>query len=326
MYEHVTGGGLAGEPLPDGLLREADLIVRALLADLAEIPGVEVLGSRDPRLPPLPDVAVLTPRPAESPLELYQRGLAESDAAWPTAPETGGILEELCRQTIARHRILLGSRPEAVRLAASKRATVARLREAGIPAVLTVASPDAVVPLDGPWVVKPDDGAGCEDTVRVPDWLAARERLARGAGRLVAQPWIEGEPASLSLIAANGGGVLLSCNRQRIRIAEGRLVLTGLEVNTRSDAGGRLAGLAARIAAVVPDLWGYVGVDLILGPHDAVVLEVNPRLTTSYTGLRRALAVNVARMVLDLLADGDTLPPSPRGLDAVEVALEATGG
>ena len=34
------------------------------------------------------------------------------------------------------------------------------------------------------------------------------------------------------------------------------------------------------------------------------MLEVNPRLTTSYAGLRAALNVNPAALVLDLLGDG----------------------
>jgi predicted ATP-grasp superfamily ATP-dependent carboligase len=55
-----------------------------------------------------------------------------------------------------------------------------------------------------------------------------------------------------------------------------------------------------------------------------VVLEINPRLTTSYCGIRRALDINVAAMVLDLLEPGDLTrwPRPPRG-SVVELSLEA---
>jgi predicted ATP-grasp superfamily ATP-dependent carboligase len=327
VYEHITGGGLAGEPLPAGLTREADLMVQALLTDLAGIAGVEVLASRDPRLAPLSGVDVLNPGPGESFLALYERGLADADAAWPTAPETGGILEQLCRRTLARDRVLLGSRPEAVSLTASKSATIACLRDAGIPVPPTFTSAGAVPARLGPWIVKPDDGAGCEDTVRVPHWRGVRDLLAREPGRLIAEPWIEGDALSLSMIAARGRGVLLCCNRQRVRVVNGRLALTGLQVNAWPDTEGRLAALAARIADAVPSLWGYVGVDLVLSAGGPVVLEINPRLTTSYAGIRRALDVNVAAMVLGLLdRDDGAIPRRPDGVTAVEVALETSGG
>jgi predicted ATP-grasp superfamily ATP-dependent carboligase len=46
-------------------------------------------------------------------------------------------------------------------------------------------------------------------------------------------------------------------------------------------------------------LWGYVGVDLVLADAGPIVLEINPRLTTSYCGLRDALGINPAALVLD---------------------------
>ena len=113
----------------------------------------------------------------------------------------------------------------------------------------------------------------------------------------MAQPWIEGVPLSLSLLCHQRAARLLSCNRQEIAVREGRLSLDGLLVNAVPDADGRYAALANRIAAAIPGLWGYAGVDLIDAPDGPVVLEVNPRLTTSYCGLRRALGVNVGALV-----------------------------
>jgi predicted ATP-grasp superfamily ATP-dependent carboligase len=300
-FEFFSGGGLAGLPLPETLAREGDLMLATLVADLAELPGITVLAGRDPRLPPLPACETLRPRPGEGPSALYARGLAASDAAWPTAPESGGILERLCRETTDAGRLLLGCRPDAVHLTASKRATALALRTRGIPAVPTFALGELPAPTGGPWVVKPDDGAGCEDTEVVPGFAAVEARLAREPGRLVAQPWVEGEPLSLSLLCRDGTAGLLSCNRQRTAVRHGRLSLESVLVNAVADAGGRYAALGERIAAAIPGLWGYVGVDLVETTDGPVVLEVNPRLTTSYCGLRTALGINPAALVLDLL-------------------------
>ena len=292
------------------------MMLRALLRDLAELRDVELLASRDARLPALVGVETLAPRPGEDAFALYARGVAAADAAWPTAPETDRMLERLGQATIAAGRVLLGCRPPAVRVAASKRATAERLRHAGIAVVPTFASTDEVPRLPGRWVVKPDDGAGCDDAVVLPGRRAAIERMAEASDRLVAQPWIDGPALSLSLLCADGVARLLSCNRQRISTAGGRLALEGITVNAVPDAGGQLAALGGRIAAAIPDLWGYVGVDLVATADGPVVLEINPRLTTSYCGLRPALQVNAAELVLGLLRPdrhGDWHPPAVQG-------------
>jgi len=67
---------------------------------------------------------------------------------------------------------------------------------------------------------------------------------------------------------------------------------------------------AVRVCEAIPGLRGYIGVDLVLTKSEAVVIEVNPRLTTAYLGVRSALDKNVAAMALAACAG--TLPePSP---------------
>ena len=328
VFEWVSGGGLVAEPLPPSLAREGDMMLRALLDDLTPLPGVRVLASRDPRLPPLARVGVIVPAPGEGALELYARGARAGDAAWPIAPETEGALERLTRETLHLGKILLGSRPGAVRLTASKHATALALRAAGVPTVPTFRGGDPVPAMPGPWIVKPDDGAGSDGAVIVPDWRAARDRLAMRSGRLVAQPWIEGCALSLSLLCCEGRAQLLSCNRQQVRIADGRPALAGITVNGVADRGGRLAELAERISVAIPGLWGYVGVDLVLAEEGPVVLEINPRLTTSYCGLRRALGINTAAMVLDLLRTGGAADGwrRPEATTTVTLSLEGDRG
>lgn len=324
VFEYVTGGGLAGEPLPPSLAREADMMVRALVADLLELPGISVQCSRDPRLLPIPGVELLLPRPGEGVLAHFGRGVAGADAVWPTAPETAGVLEELGVEVLRHHKTLLGCRPAAVRVAASKRATAQALAAAGVCVVPTFGPSDTITPLPGRWVVKPDDGAGSEGVRRVAGWREAEEALANGTPGQVAQPWVSGDAGSLSLLCAADKALLLSANRQHVDVEDDRLLLRGLSVNAIADGRERLAALGECVVRAIPDLWGYVGVDFILSDSGPVVLEINPRLTTSYCGLRAALGTNVAAMVLDLL---DGRPggwfPSERGGATHEITFGA---
>ncbi|HEX6104224.1 MAG TPA: ATP-grasp domain-containing protein [Gemmatimonadales bacterium] len=323
-FEFFSGGGLVGRPCPAGLAREGDLMLSTLVRDLAELPGVTVLASRDPRLPPLAHCETLLPLPAEDLSSLYIRGLDGCDAAWPVAPEGAGVLEQLTRYTERAGKLLLGCRPEAVRLTASKRSTARVLRDHGVPVVPTFILGHTPATIDGPWVVKPDDGAGCEDTELCDGRDAALERLATDPARLIAQPWIDGEPLSLSLICRDGISRLLCVNRQNIQVRRGRISLASVTVNAVVDGDGRFARLGERIAAAIPGLWGYVGVDMVLAKDGPVVLEINPRLTTSYCGLRTALGLNPAELVADLLIPSDrpAAGPKPGSGAAAEIRLE----
>jgi predicted ATP-grasp superfamily ATP-dependent carboligase len=293
-----------------------------LVGELAGIEGVHVIASRDPRLPPLAGCETLYPLPGENPEELFVRGMTAADAVWPTAPESGGALERFGASVTAAGRTLLGCTRDAVRLAASKLATARALAGRGVPVVPTCGAGDAVPSLPGPWVVKPDDGAGGDGLERLDDSAEAETRLRSAAGRLVAQPWIEGEPWSLSLLCAGGRARLLACNRQRLTWRAGRLHLDALAVNARPPADPRVHRLGAEVAAAIPGLWGYVGVDFLIGADGPLVLEVNPRLTTSYCGLPAALGRNVAAMVLDLRRSGELPAQRPWSGNVVELVLQ----
>jgi predicted ATP-grasp superfamily ATP-dependent carboligase len=68
-------------------------------------------------------------------------------------------------------------------------------------------------------------------------------------------------------------------------------------------------------------LFGYVGVDLIATDSCPVVLEINPRLTTSYVALKDALGANPAAQVLALAAGGDLPSAAPARALALALAL-----
>lgn len=279
-------------------------MLRALLADLAEIPGCTVSTTRDARLTPLAEAGIQHVVTADcgDVWEVWEACIRESDAVWPIAPESGGVLERLSRMAIRHGRCLLGSAPQAVAIAASKHATAMQLAAHGM-AVLPTLPPQEPWGSGGPWVAKPDDGAGCEDTRCFADAAALDAWLRQDARRAsyVVQPYWPGVPASLSMLCRDGMAWLLSCNRQDVRLQNGGFRFHGCVLNGMAAHAAEFSAIAAAVAAALPGLAGYVGVDLVVGEEGTRVLEVNPRLTTSYAGLHRAVGVNPARLVVDLL-------------------------
>lgn len=328
ICEYVTGGGFLGSPIPPGLAREGDMMLGALVKDVAALAGIEAVSVRDARLEAtgLPAGCQVI-RVDANPWDAWRAAGGGVEAVWPIAPESGGALLRLTKLVIETGRVLIGSRPRAVSLTTSKLATVERLAACGVPIVPTMRA-SAVLAGNGlpasrdGWVVKPDDGAGAESTClfRHADdlhrWIAA----APAAGNLVVQPYQRGVAASMSMICHDGRARLLSCNRQEVDIDDGTFQFRGCIVGGHEHRRPVCERLAGAVAAAIPDLWGYVGIDVIDSESGPAVLEVNPRLTTSYVGLGPAIGVNPAGLVLRLLnkdldASGPRLPVRPQRVE-----------
>ena len=310
------------DPRMTALAPEGEMMVRALVDDLAAISGVEVTVMRDFRVKADLPARMRVVHPGQF-NAVFRQAILESDAVWPIAPEQDDLLLRVTGEILARGRRLLGSRPDAVSIATSKRATAVALALAGVP-VAPVYSSERELPSNvHEVVVKPDDGAGCQDTLLFHDRARLREWLR---GRLdstrIFQPYIRGEACSLSMLCCEGRARLLACNRQKVNLENGEFRFDGVSVNALADDDGRYAALADDIARALPGLWGCCGVDFIETGNGPIVIEVNPRLTTSYAGLYRATGSNPAQLVLELPGSLEATKGLPRTA-AIEVEVHA---
>ncbi|MGD9636728.1 MAG: ATP-grasp domain-containing protein [Pirellulales bacterium] len=305
LYEWCSGGGLVQEPgaLPASLVREGVALAGALAADLLRIPGARVTALRDPRVIQLAlrGCEVIDVQSAAEHLDEFERLAAVADATFLIAPEFDGILLKTARRAVECGGRLRSPAPEFVRLAADKHLTCGRLAAAGVPVPGgIVLEPEEELPLDFayPAVLKPVDGAGSQDTLLVagpydePPPYAWPRRL---------EPYIPGMAASVAFLCGAGGRVPLVPCQQRIS-EDGRMRYRGGRLPLTLGLAERAVVLAERALAALPPAEGYVGVDLVLGGDPAgsedAVIEVNPRLTTSYIGLRAAAKSNLAEAML----------------------------
>ena len=276
-------------------------MLRALAGDLSRVDGVEVVIARDPALA-LGDLAgdVRTVDPANL-WAAWGELIADCDAVWPIAPETGAILEEVTALAQRHGRSVLNSRRDALAIARSKHATAAHLARAGVAVVATARAGHPPPASDHGWVVKPDDGAGAVDTLFLSDRAAVAGWLTnQPPANFVVQEFVPGPALSVSAVMQDGACWLLSCNVQHVGCDRGVFAYRGSTVGGAEARRPALEPLAARIAAALPGLWGHVGIDVVDGPTGPVGIDINPRLTTSYVGLAESIALNPAALVLAL--------------------------
>jgi len=106
---------------------------------------------------------------------------------------------------------------------------------------------------------------------------------------------------------------------------DGRFRYVGGQLLSDPELRRRATTAAAAALRALPALLGYVGVDLVLGAardgSEDYVVEINPRLTTSYVGLRAATRMNLAGAMLQIAA-GD---PVDLVFDDIPIRFEADG-
>ncbi|HEX9109421.1 MAG TPA: ATP-grasp domain-containing protein, partial [Longimicrobiales bacterium] len=298
LLEYVTGGGLAGRPCPASLAREGAAMRDALLQDLTALPGVELTVSVDPRFPVPAPCGAHSAAVKRRDRGWLQRLVVDADAVWLIAPETGGRLARLAALVESSGRMLLGPASSSIRRAAHRARLLRRLARAGVPVPesWTVAGthicqnrPAPSPPAHAfPFIVKPGRGAGGAGVtlVRQVAALPAAIEAARAVDRRAAvllQRYLPGLSASVSLVCDGARALPLALNAQLVRLEP--FAYHGGVTPLAHPLASRALEVAVAACQAVPGLRGYVGVDLVLTEAEAVVLEINPRLTTSYLGL-----------------------------------------
>ena len=302
--EYVCGGGFGERSIAQissSMRSEGGAMLRAIVADLSEV--AEVVVPIDPRF--VRDVGDASTVEMDATKPLWGQWVAaarDCDAALIVAPESRGVLAKAVATLRAGGIDVLASTGDFLRVASDKLQTAKTMLSAG------VAPPPYLVTSDrrfeqelakhGRFVVKPRDGCGTQEIQTFDSLAAARASLE---DEHILQAWIPGDAISVAMVSSGNEQTFLPAVRQDLTQHDRKYAGGSGPLDDESQR--RAMSLAARaIAAMPPTPRGFVGVDLLLGerPSEDCVIEINPRLTTSYVGLRRMINGNLAARLFDL--------------------------
>jgi len=305
VYEFVSGGGMwsTGNAPLGSLLSEGRAMAQSIVADFEDC-GADVWSMLDTRLVESSKGQVERVGSAEQERDAFLRLTAAADWTVVIAPEFEGNLLRRCQWVLEAGGRMLSPGPGTVALASDKQKTADHLAVHGIrvPSGMRLAGPSSVsnVPLAlFPAVIKPLDGCGSRGVQRV-DRAVQLGALVDGTPQRL-ERFIPGLPASLAVLCGPNSHVPLPACEQ-ILSGDGRFSYLGGRTPLPTLLDERAQKHALLAVRTLPDPLGYVGVDLVLGTdldgRDDHVIEINPRLTTSYAGLRALCRANLAAAML----------------------------
>lgn len=320
IYEHVSGGGSVNEPMSSSSLSEGFAMLRGAVSDF-KAAGHNVIVLLDPRF------AVIDP-PLDADRIIFVKGdvrntlieaSKDAEAALIIAPETEMTLSSMVEFVESIGLLSLNCDADAITEATDKASLYKHMNRIGIrvPDTFLYSVKDfAYIVQAGrnigfPLVIKPVNGAGCRGISIVKDEqeiMAAVDKIQAESPdtQILVQKFIEGTSASVSLVSTGKVAVAISLNKQQITLASpnGTSSYNGGETPLEHSLKAKAFEISERVIESFPGLKGYVGVDLILSKEEVFVIEVNARLTSSYTGLRKIIKINVAEAIMDAILKG----------------------
>lgn len=306
---------------------EAAAMLNAVIDDLTQISGVSVtvlLGNGvSTRLVSSSGLQLIPVQDAEDLTDQLRTWCQKVDVLLLIAPECRSVLTDLLLD-VEQHAPgtlrLLNLDSQRCRLFSDKLATFHWLKDHALPTIPTrlidsdtshrlvfksdrltakaTASPNLVI--------KPRFGAGSDDVrVIVSDCVTWSEVPANidKTSMLIAQPFIPGTACSIGFLGNDAArlATILPPAQQLIRNRRGSLSYYGGQIPCDRRLRPFIEQLAPAVAQSLGGFSGYIGVDLIVDPDAEVpvrIVEVNPRLCTSYIGYRALTGENLAARLL----------------------------
>lgn len=301
LGEYVCSGGLGAQPAEDSMRLEGGAMLAALAADLSKVASLSICVV--PELcPALPKCELHTIQVGKPLWNQWIKAAQGCDAAVVIAPERNGVLAKAVGMLRAAGIDVIAGTGDFLRVASDKQQTARALSTAGVPHPVTFLPSDprsvARLRLCDQFIVKPRDGCGTEAISLFED---LDDAMNRATDDDVVQGYVPGTAVSVSVIVNGNELIVLPAVSQDISIQ--RCTYLGGSGPLCEDWQRRAGALAQRaIAAMPPYARGFVGLDLVLGEDSSsdVVIEINPRLTTSYVGLRHMVVGNPAARLLGL--------------------------
>ncbi|MFX1259295.1 MAG: ATP-grasp domain-containing protein [Promethearchaeota archaeon] len=321
IFEFVSGGGFSQVEIPISLFCEGYGMLRSIIADFKSL-NFEISTLLDYRGISYKNFLkadiIKRVKANEDYLIKFKEEVKKSEYCFIIAPEFSGILYNLTKIVKDNNKKILSEDLDGIKLGTSKLETYEFFKACKVntPSTFLISKKKKNFNLDSliqkfkqlncPIIIKPEDGVGAENLFYFENEKQITKFFKDSNERLdikrnyILQEFIEGRDLSISLIGTSNNPIVLSINTQHLNIKN---------INRESEYLGG-SSPAENYEEIIEDLAknlenldlskfsSYYGIDFIRKANKSIYfIEINPRLTTSYIGIRNIIDYNPAELI-----------------------------
>jgi len=148
--------------------------------------------------------------------------------------------------------------------------------------------------MDNGIVAKPNDGIGAQNLFIFKNKFDLEKNKRRLHDFHIFQEYIKGVIIGINIVIKKNKIIILSINEQIYKNSpKNEIYLSRINVGKYNYMLDDFKVFVENILSNLNDSFGFIGIDAILTTDKKIMfLEINPRLTTSYIGLRESIGIN----------------------------------
>jgi predicted ATP-grasp superfamily ATP-dependent carboligase len=329
IFEFVSGGGFNKKEIPTSLLCEGFSMLRSLVNDFEQL-GCTISTLLDRRLNffssllKTDNVSITLVGEDTEFIHQFKQSVKEVEFCFIIAPEFSEILKKLTQIVEKYNKTVLSIDTSGIALTSSKFKTYEFFQSSKVPTPETHLIPNKKEYPDTnkvfqhsenipfPIILKPDDGVGAESIFyfsskkELKEFFHKKQNSLESGREYILQSYVSGRDLSISLLNSKRLAeekeepFILSVNTQEIHIKGskgdseyfGGLIPAHDHITLKENVISYLQKMDFN------NFFGIFGIDFIYSAPKIHFIEINPRLTTSYIGLRYALNQNPVELLI----------------------------
>lgn len=339
ICEFASGGGFNQKNIPFSLFCEGYAMLKSIIADFKAI-DFTISTLLDYRVSYLSEylqadnIKVVSEK--DNFLKKFETSVKENEYCFIIAPEFSNILYDLTKIVKSNRKALLSVDLKGIELGTSKFKNYMFFKKNNLTTPQThlipfkgrLLDPEFVIQkykeFKTPIVIKPDDGVGAESIYyfenesQILSFFKERSHDLEPERPFILQNFIDGKDLSVCLISLFNKSknqkkppVILSVNAQEINIksSSGASEYFGgyTPAENYKEIRAQLEPIFRKVDFSM--FCGYFGIDFVRSIDNSILfIEINPRLTTSYIGLRNIIDVNPAELIYNSKTDSSDFP------------------
>ena len=224
------------------------------------------------------------------------------------APETNNLSSKIYSHVSQNHKVL-GSNISSLNIFSSKTKMLMKLRRLNLPIVENY---KLNLNYKGKIIFKPDTSAGSENT-----FVTNKDNYKKKKGYLV-QKFYNGKKGSFLMLCKNGKSKVICCNEQLLNLKKEKIQQVGCIMGGLEKYRNEIEIIADRISKNFKGLFGIVGVDIVIENKKWLIIEINPRFTSAYSGLNKSYSSLTIKDITDFYVHKKLNDTQPRFLKKYE--------